>query len=853
MHHFQCECAACAEDWCLFEDMPDVLHLVPNFESERMFKKRTGDKKDLVTEINVKRIAVQMCFRAGEVELALIALTELSSMLEQHITKPHQYHIQSNLMASMCIMSKYLKAAIKDARAFDFEKSRFPPTLLNGELVTFEMPKFAGLPDWMTEDDEPKKKEKKKKAKSKVAEEVPTLSDAPTGANGHSTQSEESEKQILPITNDNNVHSNGRTNGKEMQIQTDIISTDMITAETQNGHDRSMKSDGISDDVNDISSEQTWPDKNSVENRSFPEVSIAIDEKHVIVTTSRTRSRTVMNELQRVNDSGSKEEKNLQDQQNVSMTCKVELEGQSSSSVGHDDAVTANQSQQTGEIAKSFEGTNGGRKTMPEKSGNVADILETETKEEISEEGISANAVSVMSKASGVATPITSRSQSSIVIDEPQRLKIAPPTEENNRVNIMQDHQKCEEIFEGKYSSSGGGPDDAVSAKQSQQTGEIAKFFEGTNGGRMTMLEKSGNAAGAGGTPAILETETKEKKSEEGRTDAIEISDLAAAVGVKATAISVEKAGEHSSSNKSQIRENWNSSGSPPGQSDNTEINFKEATGEADCDKVAAAVIPGKAAADDYDDESSHVLGNGEEDKTSSGSAPIVEDIFKKVFCDKIAAAPISSKIKEENANLEIVKEQERQKEDEFAPSVKEMGGQNLEPECAAKKNIAWEKSSDDRRRRRPRPETTSEAGNGEENEGDGCRQSGRQESSRTEGKEETPVKQGLDIQGLSDKGVTPPPSSASVVIAVTASSDPSSSDNAKSSIGNSPSTVPAKIPPPTSRNVLRVPIKGPTPRPRAPPPPPPKMERVALPPTVDQELLLMCEKEAGIAGRRWK
>ena len=98
-----------------------------------------------------------MCFRAGEVDLALLALTHLSSMLEQHIAKPHQYHIQANLSAKLCIMSKFLQKAIWEARAFPFEKTRFPPTLLNGELVTFEMPKLAGMPDWMRRADETSK------------------------------------------------------------------------------------------------------------------------------------------------------------------------------------------------------------------------------------------------------------------------------------------------------------------------------------------------------------------------------------------------------------------------------------------------------------------------------------------------------------------------------------------------------------------------------------------------------------------------------------------------------------------------------------------------------------------------
>ena len=59
MYHFHCECRACAGDWCVFEEMSDVLHLVPNFDSERAFKVRTGDKKDLVVEINRRRKDLQ--------------------------------------------------------------------------------------------------------------------------------------------------------------------------------------------------------------------------------------------------------------------------------------------------------------------------------------------------------------------------------------------------------------------------------------------------------------------------------------------------------------------------------------------------------------------------------------------------------------------------------------------------------------------------------------------------------------------------------------------------------------------------------------------------------------------------
>ncbi len=46
---FSCECPACQNDWVVYEDMPDVLLHVPNFEAEAQFKVRIGDKVDLVS------------------------------------------------------------------------------------------------------------------------------------------------------------------------------------------------------------------------------------------------------------------------------------------------------------------------------------------------------------------------------------------------------------------------------------------------------------------------------------------------------------------------------------------------------------------------------------------------------------------------------------------------------------------------------------------------------------------------------------------------------------------------------------------------------------------------------------
>lgn len=36
-HFFACECPACDQEWVMYEEMPDMLHLVPSFEFEKHF------------------------------------------------------------------------------------------------------------------------------------------------------------------------------------------------------------------------------------------------------------------------------------------------------------------------------------------------------------------------------------------------------------------------------------------------------------------------------------------------------------------------------------------------------------------------------------------------------------------------------------------------------------------------------------------------------------------------------------------------------------------------------------------------------------------------------------------------
>ena len=74
--------------------MPDTLYLVPNFETEKHFVVRIGDKKDLVRDIERLKLKAEAEFRRGEVDAAIASMNELSRQLEVEIAKPHQYHIQ---------------------------------------------------------------------------------------------------------------------------------------------------------------------------------------------------------------------------------------------------------------------------------------------------------------------------------------------------------------------------------------------------------------------------------------------------------------------------------------------------------------------------------------------------------------------------------------------------------------------------------------------------------------------------------------------------------------------------------------------------------------------------------------
>lgn len=137
--YFSCECPACHNDWASYEEMPDTLYLVPNFETEKHFVVRTGDKRDLVRDIERLKLKAEKEFREGEVDKSIASMNELSEYLENDIAKPHQYHIQANHVAMLCVMTKFLKDVAKIVERTNFNK-QFPPTYVNGEFVYTEKP-----------------------------------------------------------------------------------------------------------------------------------------------------------------------------------------------------------------------------------------------------------------------------------------------------------------------------------------------------------------------------------------------------------------------------------------------------------------------------------------------------------------------------------------------------------------------------------------------------------------------------------------------------------------------------------------------------------------------------------------
>ena len=113
-YNFSCECEACEQDWPLEDDVPYDMPRIPNFEQEIIFKKRTGDKKDIVKGIIDARRVVEKLMTEKNFEEAILAYQELCEQLEMHIRKPHIFFLQARSGISHCLWNLYCKQKSQD-------------------------------------------------------------------------------------------------------------------------------------------------------------------------------------------------------------------------------------------------------------------------------------------------------------------------------------------------------------------------------------------------------------------------------------------------------------------------------------------------------------------------------------------------------------------------------------------------------------------------------------------------------------------------------------------------------------------------------------------------------------------
>ena len=110
---FQCECRACVEKWGLKDQIPDELARIPNFEQERCFVVRFGDKKDICDEINGARWMADYGIASNTFTVAQEALDHLSLCLTKHVVKPHLHFVEASEMAELFAINQYCRMPVE--------------------------------------------------------------------------------------------------------------------------------------------------------------------------------------------------------------------------------------------------------------------------------------------------------------------------------------------------------------------------------------------------------------------------------------------------------------------------------------------------------------------------------------------------------------------------------------------------------------------------------------------------------------------------------------------------------------------------------------------------------------------
>ena len=111
---FECECPACTQNWPLEDQIPDELPRIPNMETEAYFKKRTGDKKDIVKGIIDARRHVEGLMAKQDHEATLLAYGPLCEQLEIHVRKPHIYYLQARSGIAHCLWNMFCRQKSKE-------------------------------------------------------------------------------------------------------------------------------------------------------------------------------------------------------------------------------------------------------------------------------------------------------------------------------------------------------------------------------------------------------------------------------------------------------------------------------------------------------------------------------------------------------------------------------------------------------------------------------------------------------------------------------------------------------------------------------------------------------------------
>ena len=107
-YHFQCGCLACTEKWKQREEIPDVLARIPNWEQEKCFVIRHGDKKDICDEITNAKWIADFGLTSDSFAVAQEALDAMCLTLNKHVRRPHARFVEAFDMVEKLAISQYV-------------------------------------------------------------------------------------------------------------------------------------------------------------------------------------------------------------------------------------------------------------------------------------------------------------------------------------------------------------------------------------------------------------------------------------------------------------------------------------------------------------------------------------------------------------------------------------------------------------------------------------------------------------------------------------------------------------------------------------------------------------------------